>query len=81
MVGAELSKRKRMNEKGKEMNCWLTANGIGVDGVKTMSEVLKANTTLTSLVLLCKEEEKTERKLNVMNEHQAMRSEQKVQRQ
>lgn len=59
----------------------MTANGIGVDGVKTMSEVLKANTTLTSLVLLCQEEEKTEKIMNMMNEHQAMRSEPKVQRQ
>ena len=46
-----------------------------------MSEVLKANTTLTSLVLLCQEEEKTEKIMNMMNEHQAMRSEPKVQRQ
>ena len=35
----------------------MTGNGIKDEGAKAMSEVLKANTTLTSLNLDCEEEE------------------------
>ena len=38
----------------------MTANGIGNEGAKSMSEALKSNTTLTSLDL-CGEEEERER--------------------
>ena len=36
----------------------MTGNGIGVEGAKAMSEMLKVNTTLTSLNLACEEERK-----------------------
>ena len=36
----------------------MTDNGIGNEGAKSLSEVLKTNTTLTSLGLGCEEEEK-----------------------
>ena len=44
-------------------------NGIGVKGAKTMSEMLKTNTTLTSLDLTCDEEGMTrKRKKEMMND-------------
>ena len=36
----------------------MTGNGIGVEGAKSMSEMLKTNNTLTSLNLSCEEEGK-----------------------
>ena len=36
----------------------MTDNGIGVEGAKAMSEMLKVNTTLTTLNLGCEEERK-----------------------
>mgnify|MGYP004504399843 CR=1 FL=1 len=39
----------------------MTDNGIGDEGAKSMSEMLKSNTTLTSLNLRCEEEWKTEK--------------------
>ena len=36
----------------------MTDNGIGVEGAKSLSEMLRKNTTLTSLNLECEEEEK-----------------------
>ena len=36
----------------------MTANEIGAEGAKSMSETLKVNTTLTSLNLWCEEERK-----------------------
>lgn len=36
-----------------------TVNKIGVEGTKTLCNMLKVNTTLTTLILECKEEEKT----------------------
>ena len=35
----------------------MTGNEIEIKGTKAMSEMLKVNTTLTSLVLMCNEEE------------------------
>ena len=48
----------------------MTGNGIGVEGAKSMSEMLKVNTTLTSLNLDCEEErkERRERKERGMND-------------
>ena len=40
----------------------MTDNLIGVEGAKSMSEMLKVNTTLTSLNLFCAEEEKRKEK-------------------
>ena len=34
----------------------MTGNGIGDEGAKSMSEMMKANTTLTPLDLSCEEE-------------------------
>ena len=36
----------------------MTGNGIGDEGAKSMSEMMKVNTTLTSLDLSCEEERK-----------------------
>ena len=36
----------------------MTGNEIGVEGAKAMSEMLKVNTTLTSLILMSEEEER-----------------------
>ena len=40
----------------------MTGNKIGVEGAKAMSEMLKKNTTLTSLDLHSEEEERKEKK-------------------
>ena len=40
----------------------MTGNGIGVEGAKAMSEMLKVNTTLTELKMRCEEERKREKK-------------------
>ena len=40
----------------------MTGNGIGDEGAKTLSEMLKVNTTLKSLFLGSDEEERKERK-------------------
>ena len=43
----------------------MTGNGIGDEGAKSMSEMLKSNTTLTSLNLWGEEEERErEREIN-----------------
>ena len=39
----------------------MTGNEIGDEGAKSMSEMLKSNTTLTSLNLICEEEGKTKK--------------------
>ena len=39
----------------------MTDNGIGDEGAKSMSEMLKVNTTLTELDLSCEERKKRER--------------------
>ena len=39
----------------------MTGNGIGDEGAKSMSEMMKVNTTLTSLDLSCEEERRKER--------------------
>ena len=39
----------------------MTGNDIGDEGAKSMSEMLKTNTTLASLDLSCEEEGKTEK--------------------
>ena len=36
----------------------MTENGIGDEGAKAMSEMLKVNTTLTTLDLTCEKKEK-----------------------
>ena len=47
----------------------MTANEIGDEGAKSMSEALKSNTTLTSLDLESEEEREREReKREMMNE-------------
>ena len=40
----------------------MTGNGIGAEGAKAMSEMLKVNTTLTSLNLASEEERKEEKR-------------------
>ena len=46
-------------------------NGIGGEGAKTMSEILKVNSTLTSLNLGCQEERKDkEKKKEKVNDRQ-----------
>ena len=35
--------------KKKKSDDWLTDNGVGAEGAKALSEMLKVNTTLTSL--------------------------------
>ena len=40
----------------------MTGNGIGDEGAKALSEVLKVNTTLKSLTLNSEEEKREERK-------------------
>ena len=39
----------------------MTVNGIGAEGAKVLSEMLKMNTTFTSLDLSCEESKKEER--------------------
>ena len=48
-------------EKNKRNEGWVTGNTIGTEGAKSMSEMLKTNTTLTSLNLGSEEEWKRER--------------------
>ena len=62
----------------------MTGNEIGVEGAKALSEMLKVNTTLTSLNLLGEEEERREKRKKrreKKNERQAMRLELKEQMQ
>ena len=53
-------------------NLWLTGEHIGVEGAKTLSDGLKANTTLTSLNLSCdkltKKEKEKRTEMEKMNE-------------
>ena len=51
--------RKERKEKKEER---ITGNGIGVEGAKSMSEMLKVNTTLTTLNLGGEEEEIKEKR-------------------
>ena len=44
----------------------MTGNNIRDEGAKSMSEMLKSNTTLTSLDLGCEEDEKGERETKEM---------------
>ena len=52
----------------------MTDNKIGVEGAKTMSEMLKVNTTLSSLNLGCEEEERNKKrekkKKRIMNDRE-----------
>ena len=50
----------------------MTDNGIGDEGAKAMSEMLKVNSTLTTLDLSCEEErkEREERKKRKMNDRE-----------
>ena len=51
----------------------MTDNGIGDEGVKALSEMLKMNTTLTELNLRGEEERKREREIKrMMNESQVI---------
>ena len=56
--------KRKINKRNDE---WFSDNGIRVEGAKSMSEMLNANTTLTSLNLGCEEEgrmeEEKERKM------------------
>ena len=40
----------------------MTGNGIGAEGAKSLSEMLKVNTTLTGLDLTCEEERRNKKK-------------------
>ena len=40
----------------------MTDNGIGDEGANTLSEMLKVNTTLTSLDLTCEKEQRREKR-------------------
>ena len=53
--------RKKGREKKKEKEVRMTGNGIRVEGAKSMSEMLKVNSTLTSLDLGSEEERKREK--------------------
>ena len=46
----------------------MTGNGLGVEGAKSMSEMLKVNTTLTSLNLTSEEERKQRERKDKENE-------------
>ena len=46
----------------------MTGNDIGVEGAKSMSEMLKTNTTLTSLDLSCQEEGRKRNRKEKKNE-------------
>ena len=46
----------------------MTDNEIGVEGAKAMSEMLKVNSTLTTLNLGCEEERKEKEKERRMND-------------
>ena len=59
--------RKEETEKGKRKKERLLVNEIGVEGAKATSEMLKVNTTLTTLNLSC-EEERKEREKRKKNE-------------
>ena len=61
----------------------MTGNGIGVEGSKTMSEMLKVNKTLTELNLRGYEQKKTRKRKRKRkkNERQTMGLEQKEQNQ
>ena len=48
------SEEEEKKEKEKERNEWMTDSGIGDEGVKSMSEMLKTNTTLKTLNMQCK---------------------------
>ena len=56
-------RKKKEKEKEREKKDELTANDIGVEGAKAMSEILKENTTLTELDLGSEEEERKEKKI------------------
>ena len=51
-------KEKREKRERKEKEERMTGNGIGDEGAKAMSEMMKVNTTLTTLDLSCEEERK-----------------------
>ena len=53
----------------------MTDNSIGVEGAKSMSEMLKSNTTLTSLQLASKKWEMEREKKEMMGEWQVIRLE------
>ena len=46
----------------------MTGNGIGVEGAKSLSEMLETNNALTSLNLACEEERKNEKEKEMMND-------------
>ena len=58
----------------------MTGNKIGDGGAKSVSEMLKTNTTLTSLHLDCEKGKKRERGKKVMAGRQVMRLEIKEQK-
>ena len=63
-LGGKDDGKKRKRRKESNSN-WLTANDIGVEGAKSLSEMLQLNTTLVLLDLWSKEEIIGERKTKV----------------
>ena len=49
------SEEERIEKKKKKKEERMTGNEIGVEGAKAMSEMLKVNSTLTTLNLECEE--------------------------
>ena len=65
----------------KQYDSWLSDNQIGYEGVKTISEMLQVNTTLTSLNLSGQEKTKSrKKKQEMMNDLQTTKSEKKEQK-
>ena len=52
------TKKEKETEKEERRKRRMTGNKIGDEGAKAMSEMLKVNTTLTTLNLGCEEERK-----------------------
>ncbi len=55
-----MKKTRNINRKKTRKNKMKTENKIGVEGAKMISEVMKSNSTLTSLNLGCEEEKQKE---------------------
>ena len=55
-LGGEEEKKKRKGRRKERILNWLTANDIGAEGAKALSEMLQQNTTLLLLDLWSKDE-------------------------
>ena len=57
----------------KKVNYWIADNKIGDEGTKSLSEMLKINTTLISLKLQCGYDERKKESKEMITELQTMR--------